>query len=145
MRRIAFGIILLVMTLAAPVWAQVAVVAHPSVPAKTIDSSTLLDIYAGDIKTWVGGEPIVLLDLKAKTPVKVAFYEFLGMSPSRMKSIWMKNMLAGEGSPPETIETDELILQRIASTPGAIGYASLPLARRASGVVTLLEIPKETE
>jgi ABC-type phosphate transport system substrate-binding protein len=133
------------MALAAPAWSQVAVVAHPSVPAQNLDSRTLLDMYTGDIKTWSGGVPIVLLDLKEKSDAKVAFYRFLGMSLSRMKSIWMKNMLAGEGNPPESIESEDLLLQHIASTPGAIGYASLPKARQAPGVITLLEIPKETQ
>lgn len=145
MKRIAAGIILLAMTLAATAQAQVAVVANPSVKDEKVDSRTLLDIYTGDIKTWSGGEPIVLVDLKEKTAAKIAFYRFLGMSLSRMKSIWMKNMLAGEGSPPKSIESEEQLLQHVASTPGAIGYASLPMARQAAGVVTLLEIPEQNE
>jgi len=134
-------------TPAAPVAAQVAVVANPSVPVESIDGPTLLDVYTGDIKLWSSGQRIIPVDLKAKGTVKDAFYQFLGMSASRLKSIWMKNMLAGEGDPPEAIESEDEVLRKVASTPGAIGYVSIPKAREAqgagTGVVTLLEIPEK--
>jgi ABC-type phosphate transport system substrate-binding protein len=121
----------------------VAVVVHPSVPQQALDAPTLLDIYTGQVKTWGDGAPIVLVDLKNKTEVKRAFYSFLGMTASRMKSIWMKNLLAGEGSPPESIDDEEALLQRVATTPGAMGYVSLARARQTEGVHILLEIPDD--
>lgn len=133
--------------LAAPLAAQVAVVANPSVPVQSIDGRTLLDMYTGDLKLWSSGQPIVPVDLKARGSVKDAFYQFIGMSASRLKSIWMKNMLAGEGDPPAAIESEDEVLRKVASTPGAIGYVSIPKAREAqgagTGIVTLLEIPEK--
>ena len=66
---------------------EVAVIAHPSVPVQKITKTQLLDLYTGDVKEWGNGEPIVLVDLEPKTDVKRAFYDFLGKSTSRMKSI----------------------------------------------------------
>jgi ABC-type phosphate transport system substrate-binding protein len=102
--------------------AEVAVIANRSVPVSQVDKVMLLDLYSGDVKEWDNGDPIVLVDLKPKSDVKAAFYDFLGKSASRMKSIWMKNLLTGEGQPPESVETQEAILEKVASTPGAIGY-----------------------
>jgi len=129
---------------AGAVFSQVAVVANKSVPVTTIDNHMLLDLYRGDIKTWSGGQKVVLVDLKPRGSVKDAFYAFLGTSASRLKSIWMKNMLAGEGDPPQSFDSEDEILKEVASTPGAIGYVSIDKAReaRAAGVVTLLEIPR---
>lgn len=145
MRRSTIGIfgacVVLAATLAGVAGAQVAVVANPSVAARPLDAPTLLDIYTGAIKTWTDGMPIVLVDLKNRTSAKEAFYDFLGMSPSRMKSIWMKNLLAGEGSPPESIASEDDLIARVASTPGAMGYVDASRARGADGVVILLEIP----
>jgi ABC-type phosphate transport system substrate-binding protein len=118
--------------------AEVAVIANPSVPAKQVDKSLLLDMYSGDVKEWDNGERIVLLDLKPKSDVKAAFYEFLGKSASRMKSVWMKNMLTGEGQPPESVETQEAIVEMVASTPGAIGYVDRKLV--TGRVITLAVI-----
>jgi ABC-type phosphate transport system substrate-binding protein len=126
---------------------QVVVVANPSVPVKSIDVRTLLDVYTGDLKLWSSGQPIVPVDLKPKGSVKDAFYQFLGISASRLKSIWMKNLLAGEGDPPEAIESEDEVLRKVANTPGAIGYASMPKVRAAldagTRVVTLLEISEK--
>ena len=48
----------------------------------------------------------------------------MGKSSSRMKSIWMKKMLAGEGEPPEAISDEKSMLQKVAETPGAVGFIS---------------------
>ncbi len=141
MKRLLSGILVLIALASAPASAQVAVVAHRSVPITTVDDRFLLDLYTGDIKMWSGGEAVVLAVLKNKTVVRELFYKYLGVSSSRMKSIWMKNMLAGEGDPPQSFESEEALVRHIAATPGAIGYVSLPVARNAPDVVTLLEIP----
>jgi ABC-type phosphate transport system substrate-binding protein len=138
---------ILVLLALAPVGArgQVAVIANQSVPATALDEERLMDLYTGEIKMWRDGVVVVLADLKPKTDVKKLFYDYLGMRPSRMKSIWLKNMLAGEGDPPQAFETEDALLEHVASTPGAIGYVSLAKARAAEGVVTLLEIPLEDD
>jgi ABC-type phosphate transport system substrate-binding protein len=115
--------------------AEVAVIANRSVPVSQVDKVMLLDLYSGDVKEWDNGDPIVLVDLKPKSDVKAAFYDFLGKSASRMKSIWMKNLLTGEGQPPESVETQEAILEKVASTPGAIGYIDHKLVNEQ--VITL--------
>jgi len=103
---------------------QVAVIAHKTVPVDTIKKSELLDFYTGDIKKWINGDKVIVNDLKPKGEVKKIFYKFLGKTPSRMKSIWLKNMLSGEGDPPEALKSEEEMLQKIAATPGAIGFLS---------------------
>ena len=104
--------------------AQVAVIAHRSVPVEEINRSELLDFYTGDIKSWNDGVPVVVLDLKPKGEVRDAFYKFLGKPSSRMKSVWMRNMLSGEGDPPEALNSEEEVVQKVAGTPGAIGFVS---------------------
>ncbi len=122
-------------------FSQVAVIAHKSVPVDTIKKSELLDFYTGDIKKWHDGQPLVILDLKPRGDTKKAFYKFLGKSPSRMKSIWLKMMLSGEGDPPLSMRSEDELLKKVASTPGAIGFVS---KRRATGdVKTLSLIEKE--
>lgn len=129
---------------AAPVSSdEVAVIAHPSVPVRQIDRAELLDLYSGDVKEWHDGVPIVVLDLKPKSGVKDAFYKYLGKSSSRMKSIWMKNLLSGEGHPPEAQMSETEILRKVASTPGAIGYVNRSLVTDA--VVELVIIPVESK
>jgi len=105
-------------------FSQVAVIAHKSVPVDTIKKSELLDFYTGDIKKWNDGQSVVILDLKSRGDTRKAFYKFLGKRPSRMKSIWLKKMLSGEGDPPVFMSSEEEMLKKVASTPGAIGYVN---------------------
>ena len=104
--------------------AQVAVIANKSVPLEEISESELLDIYSGDIRWWENGDPVVVFDLEQKTEVKSEFYNFLGKSTSRMKSIWLKKMLSGEGEPPEALKSEEEMLKIVSETVGAIGFIS---------------------
>jgi len=106
------------------VQAQVAVIAHPDVPVDSIDENMLLDFYSGDIQEWNNGEKITVFDLKKSKKVKNTFYKYMGKSSSRMKSIWMKKMLAGEGEPPEAIGDEKSMLLKVAETPGAVGFIS---------------------
>ena len=136
--------ICLFLSLAVPVPADVIVIANPSVPVRSLDSATLFDLYSGDIKIWANGQPVVLVDLSQGGETRDLFYRFLGKSPSRMKSIWMRNLLSGDGKPPESIGTEDELLRKIADTPGAIGYVSRPKATAAGGeVVTLVVIGGE--
>ncbi len=122
-------------------FSQVAVIAHKSVPIDKIKKSELLDFYTGDIKKWINGDKVIVNDLKPKGEVKKIFYKFLGKTPSRMKSIWLKNMLSGEGDPPEALKSEEEMLQKIAATPGAIGFLSH--TKVDNNVKTLIVIKKK--
>lgn len=104
--------------------AEVAVIANRSVPVQDVNRLQLIDIYTGDMKSWSNGKPVVVMDLKPNNDIKDTFYKFLGRTPSRMKSLWLKKLLAGEGDPPKSVETESEMIARVASTPGAIGFVS---------------------
>ncbi len=135
-----FTAIVLAATTEAPA-AQVAVIAHLNAPADTLSSARLLDFYTGDVQTWNGNMAVVLFDLKPRTEVKKAFYHFLGKSPSRMKSVWMKRLLAGEGEPPQALGSNREMLEKVAATPGAIGFAHRDSVHGAVKVLAIIPIP----
>ena len=120
-----FFFILFILILAPSIQAQVVVIAHPDVPADSIEKSEIIDFYIGDIKKWKDGTSVVLFDLRSKSRTKRIFYNYIGKTSSRMKSIWMKNLLSGEGEPPETVNTDDEMIKKVAATPGALGFISL--------------------
>lgn len=101
---------------------QVAIIAHSGVPADTLSRQALLEFYTGDRRHWDDDQPVIVFDLKPKGPIKDLFYRHLGKSSSRMKSIWMKRMLSGEGAPPEAVDKEEEVVAKVALTPGAIGF-----------------------
>ena len=120
--------------------AQVAIVANKSVSVDYLSRTQLIDFYTGDAEHWEDGRPIVLFTLRSKTVAKDAFFELMGRSSSRMKSIWMKRMLSGEGDPPEGLHSEAAVLQKVVTKPGAIGYVS---PDSADSAVKLLHIQRE--
>lgn len=122
-------------------FSQVVVIAHKSVPIDKIKKSELLDFYTGDIKKWRDDQPVVVFDLKPRGEVKETFYKFLGKRSSRMKSIWLKKMLSGEGDPPVSMKSEEELLKKVAATIGAIGFVGQ--SKVSDDVKTLLIIEKD--
>lgn len=118
--------------------AEVAVIANKSVPTDTISQREVLDIYTGEIRQWKNGEPIVAHDLTEEGEVRETFYEFLGRKSSRVKSIWVKNLLMGEGSPPESAKTEQEVLTMVAKTPGAIGFVRSDMADDSVKVLAII-------
>ncbi len=123
---------------AGPGFSQVAVIANKSVPLDSLKKVELINIYTGDIREWGNGAAVLVKDLKPKGPTKKAFYKFIGKSSSRMKSIWLKKLLSGEGDPPEALESEEVMINSVANSPGAIGFVSQ--SKLTPNVKTLLVI-----
>lgn len=105
--------------------AQVLVIAHASVPADTITQTELLDLYTGEVRFWHNGQHVIIYDLQSQGETRDSFYTFLGKTSSRIKSIWLRRKLSGEGDPPERLASEEELLVRVQSTPGAIGFVAL--------------------
>ncbi|HTY37792.1 MAG TPA: hypothetical protein VMH23_11815 [Bacteroidota bacterium] len=115
--------------------AQVAVIAHKGVSVSAISASAAADIFSLSTKEWKDGSPVVVFDQKTEGATRTKFYEFIGKSPIELKKIWMRIQLSGEGKAPTIVGSDDEVVQKVASTPGAIGYVA---ASKASGDVKIL-------
>ena len=135
-----------------PVWAQsmpgvaasenlVAVIAHPSVPTESVNQQMLLDFYTLEKNKWEDGTLVVLFEQKQETASKKQFYAYLEKRPRELKKVWMRVVLSGEGRTPRTVRSEEEVIQEVAATPGAIGYAAASLVTEQ--VVVLGYIPGE--
>jgi len=119
--------------------AQVAVIANKSIKVDKISKSELLDCYTGDMPKWDDDQKVYVFDLKPKTEIKDIFYKYLGKSTSRMKSIWMKRMLSGDGEPPPALESEEQMLMKVEKTKGAIGFISYSKVNSKVKVIAIIE------
>ena len=102
----------------------IVVVANLATPDSALDRDAVLDFYTGDIKVWSDGSRVMLLDLDGHKELRDRFFDYLGKSSSRMRSIWLKNMLSGEGQPPAAMKDEDELIRKVASTPGAIGFVT---------------------
>ena len=118
--------------------ADVAIIAHRSVPVDTLDQQRLLDLYTGDIRSWTDETAVVFVDLELRGEVKHTFYRYLGKTPSRIKSIWMRNLLSGKSRRPESMSSEFEVMSKVAETPGAVGFVDS--AKATNEVKTLILI-----
>ena len=122
---LVIGLIALAFALCAhPAYAEVAIIAHPDVAEDSLSGEQVRDIYNYDTREWRDRQPVLVLDMKEKGDIRSRFYDYLGKSSSRMKSIWMKKMLTGEGDPPEVVADEKAMIDRVAAQPGAIGFVN---------------------
>jgi ABC-type phosphate transport system substrate-binding protein len=50
--------------------------------------------------------------------------DYIGVDIVSLRKRWMQLQLSGEGRAPETIDSDLEMIQKVASTAGAIGYVN---------------------
>jgi hypothetical protein len=130
--------IVLVLAWLAPVVspAQVAFIANKATSISSVDEATLKNVFTLESKS-LGGSRVVLFDLKENTPARAAFCKAIGMTPEAIKKIWMKAVLTGSGEKPIQVGEDEIV-QRVASTNGAVGYVSA--AKVTDAVKVIFEV-----
>jgi len=124
--------------IAPSVAAQISVVAHKSVPVESIAQTDLYQLFAGDKEYWDGDTPVVIVDLAQKGELRDSFYNYLGKTSSRMRSIWLKRKLTGEGELPISVESENLLVETVADTQGAIGFVSDTYAAEHEEVKVLI-------
>ena len=107
-------------------------------PSNTVDGLTcrqLVDIYTGTIVNWaeLGGMdiPMVVVGREAGSGTRSVFEELLGVKE--------KCVYANE------LDSTGAVMARIASTPGAIGYASMDMVDDSVKVLSLEGVEPEGE
>jgi ABC-type phosphate transport system substrate-binding protein len=131
-------VLALILLFTGSVYSQVSVIVNKSVSETSIDKSKLAEIYQLKSKTWSDGKAIVVFVLKADNDDSNKFYDAIGQSSMKMKKLWMKKQLTGEGQAPEGLSSDSETISRVSSTPGAIGYVNS--ASVTDAVKVLMEI-----
>ncbi|MGE5315897.1 MAG: hypothetical protein ACM3Q4_14480 [Acidobacteriota bacterium] len=132
------GIIMIALFgLASSAQAQVAVIGNKSLGSAALDLTKVKNLYLL-VSNEVNGSKVKLFDVQSDTPTKAKFYEALGKPASEAKKVWLKAKLTGNGTPPEAVGSEDDVLAKVESTPGAIGYISAEKAH--SKVKTLLII-----
>lgn len=104
-------------------FAKIAVIANKDVKTSSINKAKLLDVYTLDVNEF-GGSKIKIFDYSSETAVRKDFFDYLGKSIADFKQVWMKKKLTGNGNPPINVGSEDDMLSKVASTPGAIGYVS---------------------
>ena len=117
--------------------AQVSVIVNKSVHETTLNTNTLANIYTLTTSKWKNGGKIVLFDAFAKD-IKNTVCKYISKDPFSLKREWLKKQLTGAAKVPKSIKSDDEMISKVASTPGAIGFVKS--SNVTGDVKVLLEI-----
>jgi hypothetical protein len=116
-------LLLLLFLLAAATAGAVELVANRSVTTSSLSPSQVRAIFNMRLLQWPDGTPIRVFVLPDRNPVHRRFCkEYLGVFPHQLRYAWNRRVYSGMGQSPQQVDDVQEMHDRIAETPGAIGY-----------------------
>lgn len=99
------------------------VIAHSSVTTSRLSLVQAKALFSMRQTRWPDGKRAWVFVLPDAHPVHSAFSkEILNLYPYQLRQTWDRQVYSGTGQAPMEVATEEEMLERVASTPGAIGY-----------------------
>jgi hypothetical protein len=102
--------------------AMVVVVSAQS-PVQAMTQKEVLALYTGRTRSFPNGEVARPLDQPRDSPLREAFYRALtGMDLARINSYWARLHFTGQVQPPQPVDDERALIQRLRQDPSALGY-----------------------
>jgi hypothetical protein len=99
------------------------IIAHPSVAFSRLSLVQAKGLFSMRQTRWPDGMRAWVFVLPDANPVHSAFSkEVLNLYPYQLRQTWDRQIFSGTGQAPTEVATEEEMIRRVASTPGAIGY-----------------------
>jgi len=93
-----------------------------SSPIGNVSKAELNRIFSGD-PVKIDGEPVVPIALATNRPERQAFDQIvLGFNPDEASKYWIDRRIRGQGNPPKSAPSPEVMAKVVASFPAAMGY-----------------------
>jgi ABC-type phosphate transport system substrate-binding protein len=90
-----------------------------------ISKNKLGAIFKMRLRHWQDGSPITVFVLEDENPLHRLFCKkILNVFPHQMRKSWNKLVFSGTGQAPVQVTDQQDMIDKISSTPGAIGYLS---------------------
>lgn len=120
---VSLAMLLLLSGQAAYAQESVVLIANPSTPPGSMTRETVRAIFAMRQRTLPDGEAAHVFVLPDKHPLHERFTkEILGVYPHQLRLSWDRLVFSGTGQAPNEVGSVEEMRQRVASTPGGLGY-----------------------
>ncbi|WP_417549597.1 hypothetical protein [Methylophaga sp.] len=117
--------LVLVLLAFTPISKAETVIVNPTLVDLQLSKTTLRAIFAMRISQWPDGTPVNVFVLDDEHPLHIHFCKsLLGMLPYQLRRIWDQQAFSGTGIKPSRVNSEAEMRQRVANTPGAIGYIS---------------------
>lgn len=102
-------------------------ITHQKSLQATLTSKKARSIFSMRLRRWPDQSAIRVFVLPDEHPLHINFLEKkLRLFPHQLRRSWDRYIYTGTGQAPIQVSSEEEMLARVASTPGAIGYMSMP-------------------
>lgn len=104
-------------------FAEIAVVVHPSASFDSLSQDQIQRIFLGKTKKFPNGNQAVPLNQNTGTPIHDKFNEGVcNKSPGQYRAYWSQLIFTGKGAPPKDSGGDADIVKLVSTNPNLIGY-----------------------
>ncbi len=103
---------------------EIMVITSVSNRTDTISKEEVKAIFLGEKVSWKDGSRIKIADNLDKSAAREFYTLYVGKESSRIKRIWIKKMLRGKMSPPESFKNQEELVDFVANRKQSIGFIS---------------------
>lgn len=119
--------------------AEVAVIVN-SANNSAISQTDISRIFLGKNKKFASGESIAAVNLKSGNATRSEFEQkVLGKSSKQVKAYWSKLIFSGKAKPLKELDSDQSVIDFVASTPNAIGYIDAAKVSSSVKVVSTIQ------
>lgn len=100
------------------------IIGNPSVSTSELRKQDVKYIFLGMKTKWNDGSKIVFVIQKDSDTHKNFLENYIMKTPFQFSNYWKKQIFTGKGSSPQSLESDQAIINFVSETNGAIGYVS---------------------
>ncbi len=118
-------------------FAEVVIVANPSVKATAVSADELKQVFLGSKATLGDGSAVEPVLAQSGAAHEAFLKAYVGKSDPALRNHFKSLVFTGKGSMPKSFATDAEIVAFVAKTKGAIGYLA---AAPSTGGVKLLTV-----
>lgn len=121
-----FGLILITgLSLTSISAEQVRIIVNANNKTKFITRKFLADVFLKKITFWEHGDSIIPVDLESDSETRKDFSDqVMNRSVTAVRSYWQQMIFSGQAIPPVEFDTEEQVVQYVASHPNALAYVS---------------------
>ena len=100
-------------------------IVHPGVVLAGEQRDSVRSLFTMRLRLWSDGAPVRVFVLPDEDPTHWRFSkQVLGVSPHQLRRAWDRAVFSGTGQAPTEVRDETEMLERVATTPGAVGYVA---------------------
>ncbi len=119
--------------------AQVSIIVNHDVAENSISSSDIKSIFTNKLPKWDDGKKINIIILEDKEPTEHFLKQYIHKSHSQFRTYWLKQVFTGKAIMFKSVSTHDELLEKVSTTPGAIGFIDSAKIDDRVKVVTVSE------